>query len=992
MAYKLFPYLKGVAKKENDEINLNTDDLYLMLCTSFMEADNQNHEFVSDILLHEVAVNGSYPSGGILLPARSVDIYGGNVRISCGNTVFPALTVADMRYGLVFKPVGAPTGGFISDPAASPLFMGVDYLDTITLDGYDFPVLWNTLGLYRVPIIINTALAPVLSAANLSAVNITQGGFTLIYTGADSIVDATYPDAQILFMAMQGDVSLTANTLETAAGQTLFTAAQIMAGVDIDKTNAEGLVSVSLMAVSSNTGTGKPATINVAIPANQPPSIPTSLIEFNKSTTAVSVSFSPSIDPDGEDWVEAYELYLDTITTPPVPGTTTPFLVNSGGTAQVPPSTTFNCSGLTPGSTVYIYVVAKDNNGNRSALSARLDISIPANMIPTITPANIATTNASATTPGTINAVTAAIGSIGNVDGSPGGLTKIYLAYLTSAEKAGRVAVDNAGFAAWWATIPSNRKREYTSTLGGGGDDTAIASLVGSGLALTSLALLKDISYYQSAVAQEKRSDTQTTQWGSWHEATGALVYAAPTGTVQAPTNVVGESYHATNDADDGSLTANFTTASGLQRNVTRIKVIVGPSSVADGDPGNTNCHVQEYTGKNIASNTAATQAVTGLLDAAGSGGKLFEPDSDCKMWVQFGDEVAGYGAITPTPYAFTVPNVAPTVADADVLSLSSTSSTGYIATLQTSPAAFTDTEGYSLTYAIQRKLSTGSWDTPGDITTDATGLAIGDFPKTISGLTLAGGTYNVRTKCTDEQLAVTYSEVDSFVVIGYPHSFAGTSGDNPTSELFTTNETAAGVVQLNGSGQLVIATTADSDAGMVVPLANLTKTAGGGFKTKVKCNSWGAGFIIPLGLFQAANSPTYDSTTVMLDAAAGPTRALFRFLSATTMDVIYWNTSNAIKRWNRTGASTGSWVDSGNTPLTTSADTYYWVYLQPSTNGITFIVKDATDATVQMQTSEVAWTDIYGNGSANPYWAGFGDVLNNSSYGTQHWDDIDRA
>jgi len=352
-------------------------------------------------------------------------------------------------------------------------------------------------------------------------------------------------------------------------------------------------------------------------------------------------------------------------------------------------------------------------------------------------------------------------------------------------------------------------------------------------------------------------------------------------------------------------------------------------------------------------------------------------------------DAAGAWGAVSAIQL---IKNLSPEVADADVLSLSSTSETGYIATLQTSPAAFTDPEGYSMTYALERKLSTGSWDTPGDITTDATGLAIGDFPKTISGLTLAGGTYNVRTKCTDEQLAVTYSEVDSFVVIGYPHSFAGTSGDNPTSELFTTNETAAGVVQLNGSGQLVIATTADSDAGMVVPLANLTKTAGGGFKTKVKCNSWGAGFIIPLGLFQAANSPTYDSTTVMLDAAAGPTRALFRFLSATTMDVIYWNTSNAIKRWNRTGASTGSWVDSGNTPLTTSADTYYWVYLQPSTNGITFIVKDATDATVQMQTSEVAWTDIYGNGSANPYWAGFGDVLNNSSYGTQHWDDIDRA
>ncbi len=702
-------YAEGFEAFQRGEIDLLIDTIKVAYMKNTYGFNQIGHVYWSDIQIDE-SVNASYPTGGYTISGFTMANTASPLieKVDAADTTHTSVTFDNpdaVHYLVIMKWTGvASTSRLLS-------CVNLDE-DMVVMAG----AIWNVEGLYNGLVqLYSSTLPETISASNLTVSNITTGGYTATLASATSLTNTDY------IQFSQDNTSDVANILADSSGTTIFTKAQVEAGIALVKTNASSTTKTLYISGVSNTyGRGTWSSKQVAIPTNQAPTVPTSLLEGAKSTTSVTITFTGSTDPDAGDYVERYRLYRHTSNTP---ADATLFLSNTGGTLGSPPSTTFNATGLTPGTTYYWWITAVDNNSNESAKSTVLTTVIPDNVPPSVATASIVINSPAAASPGTIDSATVAIGAVSNVDGSPGGLTQLYFAFLTASERTGRVAPDNAGWAAWWATIPSARKFNLVSTLGGGGDDTAITNIQASGTARTGLALTKDITYYPSVVVQEKRSDNLSTQWGSWCEASAdgitptTLTYSSPTCTFQTPA-YSGEVAESASGANDGTLTAKLHTASGLQRNVTESKIFVGPNTAADQTDGN----VQTFTSGaiNIASATDFDHAVTTLINAGTS--TLFGAGT-WKIWAQVYDSLTGYGAVTSSPA--TVVIAAPTLSNAAV---TSPSTTGYTLAIDSDKAAADHSE-------IQVHISTTSYNVATDqaTITSAYGSATASYKESVT-------------------------------------------------------------------------------------------------------------------------------------------------------------------------------------------------------------------------------------------------------------------
>jgi len=605
-------YTNGYLLVDRGDIDLLNDDIKIVYLKKTYGFNPISQVYWSDIKIDECVAAG-YTAGGYTIPniAKNNDASDYIVKTIGDDATHPRIDF-DAENEVAYIALKKDTGNDATSPMISciklPKAMSVMY-----------GAIWALEGIYNGLVELFTSTLPqTISAINITVSEITASSFKVTIANATSLTNTDY------IQLTQDNYSDAANYLETAEGQKMFTPAEMEAGVTISKSNQSSTTkTLYASGVSDTYGRGNWTSKSFSIPANQAPTVPTNLAESNKATTSVTVSFTGSSDPDAGDYVERYRLYRNTTNDP---ATATLHLANTGGTAETPPSTSFNVTGETAGSTVYYWVTAVDNNGNESAKSSVLSVVFPTNMPPSVSAANILVSNASATTPGTIDAFTVKIGSISNADT----IKTVRVAFFTSAELADKDTN--------WGTIPSGRKIELVA----GVDDAAITAIQGgSGQAFTGKALTKDITYTPSVKIEETTNEGPD-QWGSWVEASTTVLYASPTCTVQAPTSVLGE----TGTNNDGSLTANGTTAAGLQRNVTRWRISVGPSSVSDGDPTNGACQVSTtFTGKNVASNTAFTEALSDLDLSPGN----------YKIWIQVGDELTGLGAWTTTPASFTV-------------------------------------------------------------------------------------------------------------------------------------------------------------------------------------------------------------------------------------------------------------------------------------------------------------------------------------------------
>ncbi|HEY3374656.1 MAG TPA: hypothetical protein VGK02_06300 [Candidatus Aquicultor sp.] len=713
---------------------------YAMMLSSAYGKSTTANGTVSSISGNELdpAVVGNwYTKGGMLLSNMTVDKYNNRVRAVLPAFAFNNATFSNMRYIVVVEARGVATGGFPYDPGLSIVHGILDYQEKKADSGLAWGVVFSSDGYYNLGVSASTDRKPTLSLANFSITGITQGGYLAKYVGAASVTDPDNAGASIYFEMCQGSTSNPANIVGDGAGTTLFTGTEINStgsGVFIVKANSAGQVTVSLRAISAESGAGAYITKTITIPANQPPTVPTGLYDYNKTINSCAIGFTGSSDIDG--YVRTYRLYSNSVNDA---STATQYLANTGGTLGSPPSTVFNVSAQTPGSTVYFWVTAVDDTDNESVKSAVLVINFPTNMPPSVVPANILIASASATTPGTVDSVNIKIGAISNADI----LKTIRIGFFKNTELLDKDA-------AYATALSEGRAFELVVGVG----DAAITAIQGgSGYTKTALGLIHDTTYTPSAKIEETKSEGGT-QWGNWVPAAATIAYISPTETlasvmVNSPT----------------AVTIQGTISNPDGPNVTKLKSSIGAATIADNDPTNIGCIQQEFTGLNIANGGSFTIQATGLTISG---------VNQYKAWVDGLDTIAGYGAWTPTPITFA--HTAPT---APVLGTPTVGST----TLQvavTTATTLSDSATLSAYNWYKRETGQSIW------VSDGTGSA----PHTFSGLT-NGASYDLCCEAVDNYSAIS---AKSTAVVATPgvetldanYWAAGTRGANgvigPTS------------------------------------------------------------------------------------------------------------------------------------------------------------------------------------------------------------------
>lgn len=123
----------------NKEIDLDTDSLKLMLCTSAYTPDQDTHRYKSSIT-NEVSAPG-YTAGGAVVGsvAVSYDTSGNVLSFDGADVTWPASTIT-ARYGILYDSSPA------SD-ATRPLILYVDFGGNISSTAATFTMSWDAAGI-----------------------------------------------------------------------------------------------------------------------------------------------------------------------------------------------------------------------------------------------------------------------------------------------------------------------------------------------------------------------------------------------------------------------------------------------------------------------------------------------------------------------------------------------------------------------------------------------------------------------------------------------------------------------------------------------------------------------------------------------------------------------------------------------------------------------------------------------------------------------------
>lgn len=144
MAVTAFQY--GLFQKSvwNKEIDIDTDTIKVMLCTSTYAPNQDTHQYKSSVT-NEVTGTG-YTAGGATLASTVVAYTAGTntLNFDAADTVWSSSTIT-ARYAVVYD----STPG---TDATRPLICYVDFGADVVSSGGNFTIVWDTLGIISVTV------------------------------------------------------------------------------------------------------------------------------------------------------------------------------------------------------------------------------------------------------------------------------------------------------------------------------------------------------------------------------------------------------------------------------------------------------------------------------------------------------------------------------------------------------------------------------------------------------------------------------------------------------------------------------------------------------------------------------------------------------------------------------------------------------------------------------------------------------------------------
>lgn len=135
-------YGQFIAKALNKEIDWDTDDIKVLLCSSAYVPNQDTHTYLSDVTANEVTGTG-YTAGGTSLTGKtlSYDAVSNVVMLDAADVTWAASTIT-ARYAVIYDNTGA-------SPAAKALIGYVDFVSDQSSTNGNFTLTWDVSGIVR---------------------------------------------------------------------------------------------------------------------------------------------------------------------------------------------------------------------------------------------------------------------------------------------------------------------------------------------------------------------------------------------------------------------------------------------------------------------------------------------------------------------------------------------------------------------------------------------------------------------------------------------------------------------------------------------------------------------------------------------------------------------------------------------------------------------------------------------------------------------------
>lgn len=127
-------------------IDILSDTIRVMLCTSAYVPDPDTHKFKSSVT-NELPGTGGYTAGGVALAGKTL-VYtaAGNFLIfDADNVVWAASTLSNARIAVIYDDREAAA-------ADKELIGFIDFGQDLSSAGVDFSIIWNAAGIFRITV------------------------------------------------------------------------------------------------------------------------------------------------------------------------------------------------------------------------------------------------------------------------------------------------------------------------------------------------------------------------------------------------------------------------------------------------------------------------------------------------------------------------------------------------------------------------------------------------------------------------------------------------------------------------------------------------------------------------------------------------------------------------------------------------------------------------------------------------------------------------
>lgn len=138
MAVTAYLYGAGLAALLNKEIDWNSDDIRVALCTSGYTPAQTTHDYFDDIT-NELSTGGGYTAGGSTLANGTITYSGGTATIDADDLSWPAMT-GTAHYAVIYD---ATPGS----AATNPLIAYVNFGEDVVSSGGTFAITWAAGGI-----------------------------------------------------------------------------------------------------------------------------------------------------------------------------------------------------------------------------------------------------------------------------------------------------------------------------------------------------------------------------------------------------------------------------------------------------------------------------------------------------------------------------------------------------------------------------------------------------------------------------------------------------------------------------------------------------------------------------------------------------------------------------------------------------------------------------------------------------------------------------